>query len=228
MTEFEWVREGERYEIVEQEEPRILARNLASAAHLFASAMAMFFLAFVFGYFYLRSLNNSGLWRPKHVDPSMTLGTLWTACWVAGAVVLWLGARDRRAERRSQWRQKGAVALGLGIVAIVLQVVEWFTIGFGPADGGYASIYFGWTAFIVLFGIGTIFWLETTLATSLRYRKIESGSPEPGHASGDPYRTAHDIEDPLALVPPTLEAVTFFWSYFAVLVVIAWIVLYLV
>ncbi len=228
MAEVEWVREGTTYEVVEAEDPQILARNLASAAHLFASATAMFFLGFVFAYFYLRSLNSNDLWRPKHVDPSMTLGTLSTAAWVAGAAVLWLGLRDRRADRHREWRLKGAVALTVGIAAIVLQVVEWFTAGFGPAEGGYASVYLGWTAFIVLFGAGAVFWLETTLAPSIRYRRTLAASPAPGHASGDPYRAAHDIEDPLSLVPATLEAVTFYWIYFAVLVVIAWIILYLV
>jgi heme/copper-type cytochrome/quinol oxidase subunit 3 len=228
MSEVEWVQEGTRFEIVEAEEPQVLARNLASAAHLFASATAMFFLGFLFAYFYLRSLNSNGLWHPKHVDPSLTLGTLSTAAWVLGAGVLWLGARDRRAERRSQWRVKGAAALALGVVAIVLQIVEWLTAGFGPADGGYASVYFGWTAYLVLFGAGAIFWLETTLATSIRYRKTMTGSPAPGEASGDAYRAEHDIADPLSLVPPSLDAVSFYWIYFAVLVVVAWIVLYLV
>lgn len=227
MTEVEWVREGATYEIVEAEEPQLLARNLASAAHLLAGATATFFLGFVFAYFYLRSVNNSGLWRPKHVDPSLTLGTLSTAAWVAGAAVLWLGVLDRREDRRAQWRVKGALALGLGLVGIVLQVVAWFTQGFGPADGAYASVYLGWTAFIVLFGVGAIFWLETTLAPAIRYRNTATGSPDPGHASGDPYRSAHDIEDPLALVPASLEAVGFFWIYFAALVVVAWIILYL-
>ena len=227
MSEVEWVREGGRVEVLEAEEPQILARNLSSAAHLFASATAMLFLGFVFAYFYLRSLNSNGLWHPKHVDPSMTLGTLSTAAWVLGAGVLWLGVRDRRAERRFEWRVKGAIALALGLVAIVLQIVEWLTAGFGPADGGYASVYLGWTAYLVLFGAGALFWLETTLATSIRYRKTLSGAPGPGEASGDPYRPGHDIADPLSLVPPSLDAVAFYWIYFAGLVVIAWVILYL-
>jgi heme/copper-type cytochrome/quinol oxidase subunit 3 len=227
VAEIEWVREGTTYEIVEAEDPRILARNLASAAHLLASATAMFFLGFIFAYFYLRSLNSNDLWRPEHTDPSMTLGTLSTAAWVLGAAVLWLGLRDRRADRRFQWRVKGAVALALGIAGIVLQVVEWFTIGFGPTDGGYASVFFGWTGFLVLFGLGAAFWLETTLASAIRYRD-RVGSPGPGEASGDVYRAADDIQDPLSLVPPSLEAVSFYWIYFATLVVIAWIILYLV
>jgi heme/copper-type cytochrome/quinol oxidase subunit 3 len=224
VTEF--VREGERYEIVEAEDPRVLGRNLLSASHLLASATAMFFLAFVFAYFYLRSLNNNGLWHPKGIDPSQTLGALSMAAWVLGAVVLWLGARDRRAQRLAQWRWKGAGVLALGTAAVVLQIVEWLTSGFGPADGAYASVYFGWTAFIVLFGAGAIFWLETIVAISIRYRK--TAAPAPGEASGDPHRQAHDIADPLALVPPSLEAAGFYWSYFAGIVVISWIILYLV
>jgi hypothetical protein len=112
-------------------------------------------------------------------------------------------------------------------VGIVLQIVEWLTAAFGPADGGYASVYLGWTAYLVLFGAGAIFWLETTLATSIRYRGTTTGSPAPGEASGDRYRAEHDIADPLSLVPPSLDAVTFYWVYFAALVVIAWIILYL-
>jgi heme/copper-type cytochrome/quinol oxidase subunit 3 len=227
MSDVEWVREGTRFEILEAEEPQLLARNLASAAHLFASATAMFFLGFLFAYFYLRSLNSNGLWHPKHVDPSLTLGTLSTAAWVLGAGVLWLGARDRRAERRSQWRVKGAAALALGVVAIVLQIVEWLTAGFARRRRLRQRL-FRLDGILVLFGAGAIFWLETTLATSIRYRKTTTGSPAPGEASGDAYRAGHDIADPLSLVRPSLDAVSFYWVYFAVLVVVAWIVLYLV
>ena len=56
------------YDIVEGEPPELMGRNLTSAAHLLASATAFFFLAFFFAYFYLRSLNNAGLWQPKDVD----------------------------------------------------------------------------------------------------------------------------------------------------------------
>ena len=95
------------------------------------------------------------------------------------------------------------MALGLGILAIVLQVIEWFTLGFGPADGGYASIYFGWTAFIVLFGRGAIFWLETTLATSLRYREHTERLARAGRCVRRPVSRGSRHRDPLSLVPPT-------------------------
>ncbi len=215
------------YEVVEAEPPETLGRNLNSAAHLLASATAFFFLSFVFAYFYLRSLNNAGLWRPKHVDPSQTLGVLVMAATVAVAVLLRWGLVDHRADRRSAWRVKGALALTIGIVAVVLQVIEWTTVGFGPADGGYASVFFGWTAFSVLFLAGSLFWLETVLATSIRYQKIPSGAPEPGEASGDRYRKEHDIRDPLSLVRAGLDALSFYWSFLAGVGVLTWILLYL-
>jgi len=216
------------YDIVESEPPELMGRNLNSAAHLLASATAFFFLAFVFAYFYLRSLNNDHLWKPKHVDPSLTLGTLVMALTVASAVIVRLGLADHRAGRRAAWRLKGGVAIAVGVAAVVLQVVEWTTVGFGPADGGYASVFVGWTAFNVLFVVATLVWLENLVATAVRYRKIPSGAPAPGEASGDRRRRmGHDIADPLSLVRPGLEALSFYWAFLAGLGVLAWVILYL-
>jgi heme/copper-type cytochrome/quinol oxidase subunit 3 len=216
------------YEIVEGEPPELMGRNLNSAAHLLASATAFFFLAFIFAYFYLRSLNNAHLFRPKHVDPSVTLGTLVMALTVASALLVRLGLVDHRAGRRPQWRLKGVAALAVGLIAVVLQVVEWTSANFGPADGGFASVFIGWTAFNVLFVLCTLLWLENLLATAYRYRKIPSGAPAPGEASGDPGRPGHDIADPLSLVRPGLESLSFYWAFLAGMGVLAWIVLYLV
>jgi heme/copper-type cytochrome/quinol oxidase subunit 3 len=216
------------YEIVEGEPPVLMGRNLNSAAHLLASATAFFFLAFIFAYFYLRSLNNAHLWRPKHVDPSVTLGTLVMALTVASALLVRLGLLDHRAGRRPQWRLKGVAALAVGLIAVVLQFVEWTSANFGPADGGYASVFIGWTAFDVLFILGTLLWLENLLATAYRYRKIPSGAPAPGEASGDPGRSGHDISDPLSLVRSGLESLSYYWAFLAGMGVLAWIILYLV
>lgn len=216
------------YEVVEGEPPELMGRNLNAAAHLFASATAFFFLAFIFAYFYLRSLNNAHLWRPKHVDPSVTLGTLVMALTVASALLVRLGLLDHRAGRRAQWRLKGVAALAVGLIAVVLQFVEWTSANFGPADGGYASVFIGWTAFNVLFVLGTLLWLENLLATAYRYRKIPSGAPAPGEASGDPGRPGHDIADPLSLVRSGLESLSYYWGFLAGMGVLAWIILYLV
>lgn len=191
---------------IEPEPPEVMTRNLSAAAYLLSGATAFFFVAFLFGFFYLRSLNNGGMWKPSGVDGSVGWGTAVVACFVLSALLVRLGHRDQAAGRQSAWRLKGLIALLAGLAGLVVQVFAWTHEGFGPADGGYASIYFGWTAFLFLFVFGTMFWLETTLATSYRYR---DGSQD-SHVRGD------------------LAALSFYWTFLAGIAVVAWIVLYLV
>ena len=53
------------------------------------------------------------------------------------------------------------------------------------------------------------------------------GVPAPeGHASGDADRTEPDIEDPLSLVRPALEALSSFAVFLAGIAVVTWVILY--
>ena len=219
--------ESTNYAVVEREPPQVMADNLRVASQLWSSATVFFFFAFLFAYFYLRSLDEHHLWRPKHVDPSMTLGTLSAIAVLAAAVLLRLGLADHRADRRPAWRVKGVLALVLLLTAIGLQIAEWSVQSFGPTDGGYASVYLGWTGLEALFVLGLAYWLETTLATSFRYRPAAGRTVEPGEASGDPDRTVPDIDDPVSLVRPELAALSFFGAVLGGVVAVSWVVLYL-
>ena len=64
----------------------------------------------------------------------------------------------------------------------MLQIAEWATEGFGPTDGGYASVYVGWTGLYAVFVLAVVFWLETLLATAIRYRKTERACPAAARA----------------------------------------------
>ena len=55
------------------EPPEVNERNLWIGARVIAGTTILFFAAFVFAYFYLRSLNNTGRWRPDGVDPPRML-----------------------------------------------------------------------------------------------------------------------------------------------------------
>ena len=46
------------------EPPDVGARALSVASRLLAGATTFFFLAFLFAYFYLRSINQNDFWRP--------------------------------------------------------------------------------------------------------------------------------------------------------------------
>jgi heme/copper-type cytochrome/quinol oxidase subunit 3 len=227
MASTPYAEEGTGYDVVAEEPPEVMNRNLVSAGYLLAGATAFFFVSFLFAYFYLRSVNNGGMWKPKGVDTSVGWGIAVVVCYVLSAVLVRLGLADQMAGRRPAWRLKGLGALLAGLAGLVLQVVAWTQQGFGPTDGGFASVYFGWTAFLFLFVLGTVFWLETTLATSYRYRAVADGDVPAGHASGDAHREAHDIRDPLSLVRGELVALSFYWTFLAGIAVLTWVVLYL-
>jgi cytochrome c oxidase subunit 3 len=228
MTEL--ARESTDYSVVEREPPEVMARNLSVAAKLWSSSTIFFFFAFLFAYFYLRSLNSHHLWKPKGVDVSEGWGIAVAACVVVSALLLWSGRDDQAADRRPRWRLKGIAAFLFGLAAIAVQIVAWAEVGFGPTNGAYASVYFGWTGLFVLFVFCTLYWLETCLALSYRYRKETLGAAavEPGDASGDPYRTGQDIANPVALNTAELAALTFYWAILAGVGVISWFVLYVV
>ncbi len=222
----ELARHDTPYGVVEREAPELLGANLRVGSYLLSSAAVFFFLPFFFAYFYLRSLDKHAVFRPKHVDPSLTLGTLAAAAVIGAAVLLWLGLADHRADRRPAWRVKGAVALALLLASAGLQIAEWATQGFGPTDGAYASVYVGWTGMQVLFVLGVAFWLETTLATSLRFRNTPWGTKAPPGATGDSSRPGPDIRDPLSLVRPEIDALSFFAASIGAVALVTWLVLY--
>ena len=139
-----------------------------------------------------------------------------------------LGLTDHRALRRARWRVKGLAALLVGVVGLVLQVIAWTHESFGPADGGYASVYFGWTAFIFLFVLRRAALARDERGHVVPLPQDGADAPPPGHASGDSHREAHDIRDPLSLVRAELVGLSFYWTFLAGIAVVTWVVLYLI
>jgi heme/copper-type cytochrome/quinol oxidase subunit 3 len=189
------------------------ARALSVGARLLAGASVFFFLAFVFAYFYLRSLNVHGMWKPAHVKPDQALGAAFAVCILLSAVATVLAGRQFKRGERS-WTTAASAGLGFGLVAIALQCIEYTVQKFGPTDGAFASVFCAWTAFYLLAALGTMYWLETNLASELRARR------EPASSRGD-------IKDPDRLIAPGLDASVFYWSFLAAIGLLMYVVLYL-
>jgi heme/copper-type cytochrome/quinol oxidase subunit 3 len=195
------------------EPPDVGARALYIAGRLLAGATTFFFLAFLFAYFYLRSLNQNHMWHPGHVKADQGLGAAIVACVLLSAVLAIVAGRRMKAQSRV-WIGPAIGALLLGLAAVVLQCVEYTVQHFGPTDGAYASVFCAWTAFFAIATLTTMYWLETQVATELRARRA------PAHPHGD-------IKDPDRLIAPGLDACVFFWSFLAAIGAIAYVVLYL-
>jgi heme/copper-type cytochrome/quinol oxidase subunit 3 len=185
------------------EPPELLPRSIWVGSRIFAAGEAFFFLAFLFAFFYLRALNSNGVWRGwphHHPHPSKAFGIAILICVVASAVAL-------RASTRlagSAWRPAAGAALALGLAAVALQCAQFASLGFGPTDAGYGSVFVGWTGLFALAALGTMLWLESVLAQSLR------GSAD------------------VAYLRASVEAVSFSWAVLALVQVAAFVLLYLV
>ena len=185
------------------EAPELLPRTIWVGSRIVAAAEAFFFVALLFAFFYLRALNSNNVWRGwphHHPHPSKAFGIAILVCFVASAAVLRAGVRLPGLA----WQPAAAAAFGLGLAAIALQCAQFASLGFGPTDAGYGSVFVGWTGLIALAALGTMLWLETALAQSLR------GSPDV------PYLRA------------SVEAVSFCWAVLALVEVAAFVLLYLV
>jgi heme/copper-type cytochrome/quinol oxidase subunit 3 len=170
---------------------------------LIGGATVMFFLGFVFAYFYLRSLDNNELWRPAGVEPPTGYGIAIAAALALSAVAFGYAARVVR-QGRADWVAASGVALLLGLFACVAQCLEYAHIPFGPQSGGYASVFFGWTALYVVVTLIALYRIETVLAAGLRHRGRADAVPE-GFVAGAMY-----------------------WALLAAIGVLAWAVLYLI
>src|SRR5258708_29358147 len=110
-------------------------RAMWVTARLLCGAISFFFLAFLFAYFYLRSLDPNHGWKIGPVHPSMGLGVSIMVLFVLSAVVLRIGAL-----RSADTVTVSVVAIVLALVAIVLQFVEYTQLDFGSSSVGYASV----------------------------------------------------------------------------------------
>jgi heme/copper-type cytochrome/quinol oxidase subunit 3 len=198
---------------IEPEPPEWQPRALWVGSRLLCGAASFFFMAFVFAYFYLRSLDTNSSWKIGAVNPSLGLGLAIAACVVLSAVVFRLGAT-----RPTDTVGAGIVAILLALTAVGLQCFEYTKVGFGPASGGYASVFVGWTSLYALFALPCIFWMETQVASVWRAKREGLHRPI---AEGVP---ADDAE----LMRSGLEAASFFWAFYAAIGVIAFIILYVV
>ena len=207
---------------IRPEPPEIGARSLYVAGRLLAGATTFFFLGYLFAYFYLRSLNESGMFKPAHVKPEQGYGAAIVACIVLSALAAIVAGRQMKRISHGEtgagagsWLPAAALALLLGLAVVVLQCLQYTSQSFGPTDGGYASVFCAWTGLYAIAVLATMYWLETQVASELRARRAPAAERQ------------GDIAEADKLIAPGLDAAVFYWSFLAAIGVITWITLYL-
>ena len=165
----------------------------------------------MFAYFYLRAQDPNKGWKIGAVNPSIGLGIAHRrgAGGERGGDAR--GGDAPRADRVPPERRHSAWLL----LSVVLQVIEWTTLGFGPASGGYASVFVGWTAFYAVMTVASAYWIEIQVATAWRRRRE-------GVAA-----TAAEVRSDDDVVQAGLDACSFYWSFFVINGVVLFVLLYL-
>ncbi len=145
-----------------------IPRNFAVGSKILASAVAIFFMSFVFGFFYLRALNTAHAFREPHVNPPVGWGIAILACVLVSCLALEAGPRALAEGPSTSWRALGLISWLAALAAIALQATEYYNLHFGATDGGLASVFFGFTMWFAVFWLGSVYWVETIWAQSLR------------------------------------------------------------
>jgi heme/copper-type cytochrome/quinol oxidase subunit 3 len=197
---------------IEPEPPEWQPRAIWVGGRLLCGAISFFFASFVFAYFYLRALDLNHAWTIGSVHPSQGLGAAIVLLFVIGAVVYRLAIRRPEVGELAA----GIVAVVCTLVAVGLQFYEYTAVSFGAASGGYAAVFFGWTATYAIVALMGIYWVEIQTASLWRVRR-----------EGKTRETEVPTSES-ALVRAGLEASSFYWAYFVGIGVVAWIILYLV
>jgi len=189
-----------------------------TGVRLAVGALTFLFGAFVFAFFYLRSLNSYGLWYTASTHPSQGVGATVMILVVVSAAAQTLALQRIKAGHKGAWVAGATLALVLGLGAVGLQVWQLANLGFWPGASGFASVFVGYNPVFLTIAFCVMVWLEILI---MRCRAI----PEISFVEQPPtYAEAFAVQRFQA----ALSAFTVTWNYPAVVAVIAWILFYLV
>jgi heme/copper-type cytochrome/quinol oxidase subunit 3 len=161
-----------------------------SGGRLFIGIYTFFLASLAFSYFYLRSSNNGLLWRPDHVTAPTAYGwTIYTLTLLAALMAIFGQSRLKKGSV-SDWQTAVWVGVAASLLALFLQIWEFTAVPFYPGSSGYASTFIGYSVMNILTIFIVAYWLETTVARSLRLKKELNGvSPQLSmHPSAQSFR----------------------------------------
>jgi heme/copper-type cytochrome/quinol oxidase subunit 3 len=188
-----------------------------TGSRLAIGGLTFLFGAFLFAYFYLRSLNSSGRWQGSgFIRPSLWIGTTIMLLAALSAGVHYFGLQRIKAGHKGSWQINGLIALGLGLAAVAFQIYQLVDLPFAPGSSGYASVFSGFYPVFLLVQLAVLVWLEILLARS-RFIPALSFVEQP-----PTYTETHAVQRFQA----SLSAFSTVWNYLALMALLFWFLFY--
>jgi hypothetical protein len=189
-----------------------------TGARLGIGALSFGFGAFVFAFFYLRSLNSHGLWYPSgFTGPQLWVGTLVMALVVVSAATATLVLQRIKAGHKAAWQAGAVLALVLGLAAVGVQIWQLVSLSFWPGSAGFASVFTGFYPVYLVIALAVLIWLEILIMRCRAMPAIWFVEQPPTYAE------AFAVQRFQA----ALSAFTVVWNYLAVVAIVAWVLFYL-
>jgi len=188
-----------------------------TGSRLAIGGLTFLFGAFLFAYFYLRSLNSAGRWQGYgFIHPSLWIGTTIMLLAEVSAGVHYIGLQRIKAGHKDAWQIFGLIALGLGLAAVAFQIYQLIDLPFKPGSSGYASVFSGFYPVFLVVQLAVLIWLEILLARS-RFIPALSFVEQP-----PTYSETHAVQRFQA----SLSAFSTVWTYMALMALLFWFVFY--
>jgi heme/copper-type cytochrome/quinol oxidase subunit 3 len=188
-----------------------------TGARLAIGGLAFLFGAFAFAYFYLESSNGHSMWLPKSTTPPQAwYGAAIMALVVASAIVQTVGLQQIKGGRKGPWSVAALVALVLGLVAVVLQIVQLLSLPFQPGASGFASVFVGFYPVALVVWLAAMIWLEMLIVRARRIPAISFVEQPPTYAE------TFEIQR----FQSSLSAFTTVWNFLAIVAFIFWLLFY--
>jgi len=190
-----------------------------TAARLAIGGLCFLFGAFMFAYFYLRSVNSSGRWLgPGYHAPSMVYGTVIMLAVLVSAAIQYAALQQIKAGNKRLWQIGAVIALLLGLTAIVLQILQLLFLPFWPGSSGFSSVFTGFYPVLAVVLLSAMIWLETLLARARFIPAISFVEQPPT------YKEAFAVQRFQA----SLSGFTTVWNFLAVVAVLFWVLFYVI
>jgi heme/copper-type cytochrome/quinol oxidase subunit 3 len=196
------------------DKPDPTPRVLWLGSRVLSASVIVFFFAFVFAFAYLRAQDSHGRWNPG-LEVSVAFSSVVLGAALLSALTYGMAVRRLREDDTSAWQGSAAISLLFGFGVIGLHMWQLNTLTFNPTQGGYASVFVGWTVALIAVELGAMYWLLSLLRGTLRV----AGEVDP-YEEGPPPHVRHLVA--------SAHGYSFFWGVVVAVEIVAYVLLVLV
>lgn len=190
-----------------------------TGTRLALGGLSFLFGAFVFAYFYLRSLDSAGRWQGSgYHPPSMLWGTVIMFLVLVGAGVHYAGLQQIKAGHKRLWQIAGLIALFMGLASVGLQIAELLYLPFWPGSSGFSSVFVGFYPVFLTIVLAVMLWLETLLARSRFIPAIFFAEQPP----------TYEESNAVQRFQASLSSFSVVWNYLAAMALLFWVLFYVI